>query len=116
MYRVIALSNSSTDWKAPRRIWRRVMAEKKPSTALTHEAEVGVKWNVQRGRSASHLRTLGGIVVDDGVTNFSGRYGALDGVEEANELLVAMPSHATSDHGSVEDVERGEQIGRAVAL
>ena len=35
--------------KAPRRIWRRVMAEKKPSTALSHEAEVGVKWNVQRG-------------------------------------------------------------------
>ena len=40
---------------------------------------------------------VGGIVVDDGVDDFSGRHGALDGVEEANELLVAMPSHATSD-------------------
>jgi hypothetical protein len=28
---------------------RRVMAEKKPSTALSQEADVGVKWNVQRG-------------------------------------------------------------------
>ena len=27
-----------------------------------------------------------------------------------------MLSHATSDHGSVEDIERGEQSGRAVAL
>ena len=35
--------------KAPRRIWRRVMAEKKPSTALSHKAEAGVKWNIQRG-------------------------------------------------------------------
>jgi hypothetical protein len=30
---------------------------------------------------------VGGIVVDDGVDDFSGRHGALDGVEEANELL-----------------------------
>ena len=60
---------------------------------------------------------MGGIVVDDGVDDFSGRHGALDGLEEANELLgAAMPSHAASDHGSVEDIERGEQRGRAVAL
>ena len=59
---------------------------------------------------------VSGVVVDDGVDDFSGRDGPLDGVEEANELLVAMPFHAASDHGSVEDVERGEQSGRAVAL
>ena len=59
---------------------------------------------------------VGGVVVDDGVNDLSGRDGPLDGVEEANELLVAMPSHAASDHGSVDDVERGEQSGRAVAL
>jgi hypothetical protein len=59
---------------------------------------------------------VGGVVVDDGVDDFSGRDGALDGVEEADELLVAMPSYAASDHGSVEEVERGEQSGRAVAL
>jgi hypothetical protein len=29
---------------------------------------------------------------------------------------VAMPSHAASDHGSVEDVERCKQSGRAVAV
>ena len=53
---------------------------------------------------------VGGVVVDDGVDDFSGRNSALDGVEETNELLVAMPSHAASDHGSVEEVERGEQV------
>ena len=35
---------------------------------------------------------VGGIVVDDGVDDFSGRNSALDGIEEADELLVAMPS------------------------
>jgi len=59
---------------------------------------------------------VSGVVVDDGVDDFSGRDGTLDGVEEADELLVAMPPHAAPDHGSVEDVERGEQRGRAVAL
>jgi hypothetical protein len=59
---------------------------------------------------------VSGVVVDDGVDDFSGWDGAFDGVEEADELLVAMPLHAASDPGSVEDVERGEQSGRAVAL
>ena len=30
---------------------------------------------------------VGGIIVDDGVDDFSGRDGALDAVEEANERL-----------------------------
>ena len=36
-----------------------VSLAKRPSTALSHEAEVGVKWKVQRGCRASHARTLG---------------------------------------------------------
>ena len=39
---------------------------------------------------------VGGIVVDDGVDDFSGRDGALDGVEEANEFLMAMPCSCTA--------------------
>ena len=35
--------------KTPRRMLRRVMMEKKPSTALIQDAEVGVKWKTQRG-------------------------------------------------------------------
>jgi hypothetical protein len=36
---------------------RLVRMAKKPSIALSHEHEVGVKWNVQRGCAASHLRS-----------------------------------------------------------
>ena len=37
-------------------------------------------------------------------------------VEEADELLMAMPSHTACDHGSVEDVARRKQSGRAVGV
>ena len=40
----------------------------------------------------------------------------LDGVEEADELLMPVALHAAADDGAVEDVEGGEQRGRAVAL
>jgi hypothetical protein len=36
-----------------------VSLAKKVSTALSQDAEVGVKWKVQRGCRASHSRTLG---------------------------------------------------------
>ncbi len=49
--------------KTPRRIFLRVMVEKNPSTAVSHDAEVGVKWQVHRGWSASHLKTLGCLCV-----------------------------------------------------
>jgi hypothetical protein len=41
---------------------------KKPSTALSHEAEVGVKWKVKRGCRSSQARTfglVGGVVVEN---------------------------------------------------
>ena len=41
---------------------------------------------------------------------------ALDGVEEADELLMGVLLHAATEHHAVEDVEGGEQGGRAVAL
>ena len=43
-----------TDRNTPRlRRWR-VRLAKKPSTALSQDAEVGVKWNIQRGCCANH--------------------------------------------------------------
>jgi hypothetical protein len=59
MVRAMACSRSATDWNTPRRRRLRVRAEKKPSTALIQEAEVGVKWNTQRGCRSSQARTLG---------------------------------------------------------
>jgi hypothetical protein len=38
---------------------RRVSAEKKVSTAFSHDPEVGVEWKVKRGWRASQRSTLG---------------------------------------------------------
>ena len=66
---------------------------------------------------AQHLGVLvGGVVVEDDVDQLAGRHGAFDGVQEADELLVAMALHALADDGAVEHVDRGEQVGGAVAL
>jgi hypothetical protein len=44
---------------APRFNRRFVSVAKKPSTALSQDADVGVKWKVHRGCRASHWRTFG---------------------------------------------------------
>jgi hypothetical protein len=57
--RLMAACKSTTDKKTPRFNRRLVSLAKKPSTALSQDAEVGVKRNVQRGCRASHFCTLG---------------------------------------------------------
>src|SRR4051812_38802900 len=65
----------------------------------------------------AHLRMLVGcVVVDDGVDRFWGRHLRLDGIEEADELLVPVSLHVAADDGAVEDVEGGEQRGCAVTF
>ena len=59
MKQLMACFSSSTDPKMPRCSRRRVSLAKNPSTALSQEAEVGMKWKVQRGWRASQTRTLG---------------------------------------------------------
>ena len=56
---------------------------------------------------------VGGVVVDDGMDGFAGRDGALDRIEETNELLVAVALHAAAEDGAIEHVERREQSGGA---
>jgi hypothetical protein len=50
------------------------------------------------------------------VDQLAGGHRPLDGIEEADELLMAMTCHALADHRAVEHVEGCEQRGRAVAL
>jgi hypothetical protein len=59
---------------------------------------------------------VGGIIVDDGVDRFSLGDLGLEGVQEADELLMPMAWHTTADDLAIQDVERGEQGGSAVAL
>ncbi len=56
------------------------------------------------------------VIVENGVDDLASRNGALDGGQEADELLMPMLLHAAPDDGSVENVERREQGGHAVAL
>src|SRR5215475_14041094 len=55
-----------------------------------------------------------GIVVDDRVDRLS--LENIDLIEEADEFLMPMALHVAADNGAVEDIERGEQRGGAVAL
>jgi len=57
--RLMAACKATREWNTPRFNRRLVSLAKKLSTALIHEAEVGVKWKVKRGCRASHLSTLG---------------------------------------------------------
>ena len=59
MKRAMASFSSVVDAKLPRLRRLRVRMEKKPSTALSQEADVGVKWNTQRGCLASQATTFG---------------------------------------------------------
>ncbi len=59
---------------------------------------------------------VGGVVVEHRVDELAGRDLALDGIEETDELAVAVALHAAADHRAVEHAERGEQGGGAVAL
>src|SRR5947207_1188165 len=45
----MAACRSAIEWRTPRRMRWRVIFEKKFSTALSHDAEVGVKWKIPDG-------------------------------------------------------------------
>ena len=58
-YLLMATCRSTMPTKVPRLRRRLVSTAKKPSTAFSHEAQVGVKWTVTRGWRASQAITLG---------------------------------------------------------
>jgi len=64
-----------------------------------------------------HLLVLvGGIVVEDDVNDLAGRDLPLDGIQEADELLMSVLLSALTDDRAVKRVEGGEQGGGAVAF
>jgi len=69
------------------------------------------------GVPGDHLGVfVGGVVVEDDVHGLGGRDGFLHGIEEADELLMAVALHASPHNLAVQHVEGSEQRGRAVAL
>jgi len=69
---------------------------------------------VQPGRDFGVL--VGGIVVEHHVDRLVGRHLALDGVEKADEFLMAVALHAAPDDLAFQHVEGGEQGGGAPRL
>src|SRR5271157_1075017 len=65
----------------------------------------------------AHLGMLvGGVIVEDHVHDLASWDLRLDGVEEADELLMPVTLHVAADDRAVEDVEGGEERGRSVPL
>jgi hypothetical protein len=94
----MAACRSAMERNTPWRMRCRVISEKKFSTALSQEAEVGgeAKGPARMTRQPGHdFRMLvGGIVVEDDVDELASRDLALDGIEEANEFEMAVALHA----------------------
>ena len=59
---------------------------------------------------------MGGVVVEDHVHDFFGRHLRLNGVQEADELLVTMALHTSANDLAFEDIESSEQRRCAMAL
>src|SRR4051812_45247883 len=111
--RLMAACVSMMERNTPNLSRRLVSLAKNPSTALSQEADVGgevegpARVALQPG---AHLGMfVRGVVVHDGVDLPAGRHAGIDGVEEADELLMAVLLHAASEDGAVEDVQRGKQ-------
>ena len=97
----------------------RVIFEKKVSTALSQEAEVGVNERSSAGGAPARpgpWDVCGGCSCRDDVDRLAGRDVALDGVEKTNEFAMAVALHAAPDDNAVEHAERGKQGCGAVAL
>ena len=79
-----------------------------PGARGEHEVE-------DEARASAHLRVLvGAIVVEDDVDDLADRHLRLDGIEEADELLVPMVMHVATNDGAVEHVESSEEGGGRV--
>src|ERR1700722_19824406 len=58
---------------------------------------------------------VGGVIVRDGMDELTGRHRRLDCVEEADELLMPMLLHTSTDDRAIQHVEGCEQRGGAVS-
>ena len=56
------------------------------------------------------------VVVEDHMNRLARRDLRLDGVEEADELLMPMPLHVATDDRAVENVQRSKQRRRSMPL
>jgi len=59
---------------------------------------------------------VGGVIVEDHMHDLAGLDLGLDGVQEADKLLMPVALHVAADHRAVEHIERGEQRRGSVSF
>ena len=59
---------------------------------------------------------MGSVIIDDLMEISAGRGLAIDLVKESNEFLVSVVRHTLRNDAALQDIERSEQRGRAMAL
>src|SRR4051812_25246730 len=118
--RLMVAWRSTTHRKTPRFSRRLASLAKNPSTALSQrtrgrcEVEGKARVPVQ---PLTHLWMLvGSVVVEDHVHTFFGRHLRVNGVQEADELLMTMALHTSANDLAFEDIESSEQRRCAMAL
>ena len=127
----MAACRLTREWKLPRRMRCRVRAEKKVSTAFSHDPEVGVKWKVHRSWRASqactkHLQeavegSLERLRLDhidvyylhipDAAVSFDASVGALARLREQGKIRNVALSNVTLEH-----LHRAQKIVPIVAV
>ena len=99
---------------APREFGKEALDGIEPRTRGWREVESPAWMTVEAG--ADLVLLVRRVIVEDHVDGLVRRHLALDAVEEADELLVAVALHVLPDDRSIQNVERREQRGRAVAF
>ena len=59
---------------------------------------------------------VGGVVVEDDMDDLADRDRGLNGIEEADEILMPVALHVAADDGAVEHIEGGTQRRCAMAF
>jgi hypothetical protein len=110
--RLMAAWSSTIEPNAPRLRRHLLSFAKKPSTALSQKAEVGVhgsRMTIEPGPCLGML--MRPVIVEDHVDDSADWNLGLDGVQEADKFLVPVALHAAPDDFAFEHVESGEQGG-----
>jgi hypothetical protein len=118
--RLMAARRSTADRNTPFMRRRRVGVAKKPSTAFSHAAAVGVTWErpapLPFGPGADLGVRMGGVVVEDDVRDRACGDVAFQRIAAADEPLMAVALPVLAHDGAVDPVQRGERRGPALAL
>jgi len=117
--RLIAACRSTTDRKTPRfsRCFdslAKYLHRIQPRTRCRGEVEREPLVPVEPGANLGML--VSRVVIENDMNGLAGWHLCLDGVQEADELLMAMALHVATDDGAVEHIERSEQCRRAMTL